>query len=174
MDDRRRRAATRIQFGAPDSDVLAGHGAHDRWLMTTALAGISVCHLVVTAAGLRVLTARARLCLAVAGLDGLGIALNPQTAHGSAANHVAFTVLGAVAITAWTALVGRRTYRHGRVLSVRSSAIAATALTALLGWFIAEAASGGSQLGTAERVATAIQTCWPLAVALAAYRQHSR
>jgi hypothetical membrane protein len=149
--------------------VLAGQGAHDGWLMTRALVGVGVCQLV-AAVALRVLTGGARVCLAVAGLLGIGIALSPEPSGGTATRHVAFAAVGAVVIAVWPALVGRRVWRHSAVLSVRGSAIAAAAFLVLLAWFVAEATLRGSQLGTAERVATAVQVCWPFVVAVAARR----
>src|SRR4051794_5022699 len=59
---------------------LAGHGATDRWLMTAALVGVGLCHLV-TAYGLGAATP-GRLVHALGGLATLAVAAFPLPAVG--------------------------------------------------------------------------------------------
>jgi hypothetical membrane protein len=159
------------QPGGFDSTVrtisaLAAVGAPDRWIMTSALAGVGVCHLV-TALGLGPAAVAGRLALAVGGAATVGVAAfplpggdGPATAHAIAAG-TAF-----VALAGWPLL----SWRRGTAVPAlrRGVAVAAgMALLALVGWFAAELLSGG-RVGLAERAAAGAQACWPLAVALSA------
>jgi hypothetical protein len=148
--------------------VLAGHGATDRWIVTGAVYGIGVCHLA-TAAGLRALTLRARVGLVVAGLAAIGIAASPQPVSGSRAQHLIFTVIGALAITVWPALGAQRRAPASILVSARVSAAVSLGFLILLSWTVVET-QGGASLGLAERVSSAIQTGWPLAVTLSLRR----
>jgi Protein of unknown function (DUF998) len=100
------------QTGAGQIGVGAGYGGTDRWIVTGALFGVGGCYFV-TAAGLSGLRWPARLLLMVAGLSSIGIAASPEPVHGSTPEHVAWAVLGAVAIAVWPAFVTRRR-RPGR------------------------------------------------------------
>jgi hypothetical protein len=144
--------------------VLAGDAGTDRWIVTGALYLIGVCHLA-TAAGLRALTLRARVGLVVAGLAAIGIAASPQPVSGSRAQHLAFTVIGALAITVWPALAAQRPTPASILVSARVSAVVSVGFLMLLSWTGVET-QGGANLGLAERVSSAIQTGWPLAVAV--------
>ena len=53
--------------------ALAAHGADDRWLMTTALAGLGACHLT-TALALRAAASPGRVLLAVGGVGTMLVA----------------------------------------------------------------------------------------------------
>jgi hypothetical protein len=125
---------------------------------------IGVCH-VATAAGLRALNLRARVGLVVAGLAGIGIAASPQPVGGSTAQHLVFTAIGALAITVWPALAAQKRAPASILVSARVSAAVSLAFLILLAWTVAET-QGGASLGLAERVSSAIQTGWPLAVAI--------
>ena len=81
---------------------LSGLGGTDRWLMTSALILVGACYLV-TAAGLPSVRWSARIVLMVAGLSSIGIAASPEPVRGSTPLHLAWTSLGAVAITIWPA-----------------------------------------------------------------------
>ena len=50
----------------------------------------------------------ARIVLMVAGLSSIGIALSPEPTRGSTPQHLAWTSLGAVAITVWPAFTARQ------------------------------------------------------------------
>jgi hypothetical protein len=151
--------------------ALAALGATDRWIMTSALAGVGACHLA-TALGLRPAAPAGRLVLAAGGVATVLVAAlplpangGPSTAHGVAAG-VAFGALGL-----WPALSWRRA--NGAPALRRSVALpAAAGLLALVGWFVVELA-GGDRVGLAERVASAAQALWPLAVVVAG-RWHDR
>jgi hypothetical protein len=148
--------------------VLAGDAATDRWIVTGALYVIGVCHFA-TAAGLRVLTLRARVGLVVAGLAAIGIAASPQPVSGSRAQHLIFTGIGALAITVWPALASQRRAPASILVSARVSAVVSSAFLILLCWTAVET-HGGASLGLAERVSSAIQSGWPLAVAVSLRR----
>jgi hypothetical protein len=148
--------------------VLAGHAGTDRWIVTGALYVIAACHLA-TAAGLRALTLRARVGLAVAGLSAIGIAASPQPVSGSRAQHLIFTSIGAVAITVWPALAAQTRAPASILVSARVSALVTLGFLILLFWTVVET-QGGASLGLAERVSSAIQTGWPFAVAVSLRR----
>jgi hypothetical protein len=126
------------------------------------------CYLL-TAAGLTGVRASARALLAVAGLAGLGIAASPDPARGATPRHLAWTVLGAVTIAVWPAVVARRAAPRPLILSGYGSAAVTAVFVVLLGWLLAETRDG-SVLGLAERLTTSIQTCWPFITAVALHR----
>jgi hypothetical protein len=148
--------------------VLAGDAATDRWIVTGALYGIGVCYLA-TAAGLRAVTLRARVGLVVAGLAAIGIAASPEPVSGGRAQHLIFTVIGAVAIAVWPALGAQTPTPASILVSARVSAVVSLGFLILLSWTVVET-QGGASLGLAERVSSAIQTGWPLAVTLSLRR----
>ena len=148
--------------------VLAGRAGTDRWIVTGAVYLLGVCHFA-TAAGLRVLPLRARVGLVVAGLAAIGIAASPQPVSGSRAQHLVFTSIGAVAITVWPALAAQRRAPASILVSARISAVVSLGFLILLSWTVVETQVGGS-LGLAERVSSAIQTGWPVAVAVSLRR----
>ena len=155
--------------------VLAGYAGTDRWIMTTALFLVGGCDLV-TAAGLTGVRARARILLAIAGLASIGIAASPEPVHGSSPGHLAWTVLGAAAITLWPAFAARSLLAGPggpAVLRVCAAAAVTAVLIALLGWLLFET-QGGDMLGLAERLTTTAQTSWPFIVALALRRTPRR
>jgi hypothetical membrane protein len=145
--------------------VLAGHAGTDRWIMTGALFLVGGCQLV-TAAGLTGVRAPARILLAVAGLSSIGIAVNPEPAGGSTPQHLAWTALGAVAITVWPAFVARSTPPRPLILSGYGCAVVTAVFLVLLGWLVMET-QGGSDLGLAERLFLSTETCWPFTVTIA-------
>ena len=148
--------------------VLAGHAGTDRWIMTGALFLVGGFQLV-TAAGLADVRMPARIVLAVAGLSSIGIAASPEPARGSTPQHLAWTALGAVAITVWPALVTRRAPPRPLILSSCGCAVVTAVFTGLLAWLVIET-QGGTDLGLAERVFLSTETCWPFIVAIALQR----
>lgn len=153
--------------------VMSGYGGTDRWVMTAALFVVGGCHLV-TAAGLGALRPPARVLLLVAGLSSIGIALCPEPVHGSTPAHLAWTALGAVTIAIWPAFAGGR----GRgprplLLTIRWSAVMTAVFVALLAWLVLET-QGGSLLGLAERLSSAVDISWPFIVAVALRRSALR
>src|SRR6478609_11615124 len=131
-------------------------------VMTAGLLLTGAAH-VATAAGLRGVPRVGRLGLALGGVATAAVGLLPldrvPQAHGIAAA-VAF---GALAL--WPAASARR----GGPWPVRPAvAVPATAvLLGLLGWFVAEAASGGPVEGLAERAVAGAESVAPLALVLA-------
>jgi hypothetical membrane protein len=147
---------------------LAGLGGTDRWIMTCALILVGACYFV-TAAGLPGVRVPARIVLMVAGLSSIGIAVSPEPVRGSTPQHLAWTSLGAVAITLWPAFTARRAPSQPLILRFRGAAVVTAFFVALLAWLIFET-QGGAALGLAERLVSAIQVTWPLIVALALRR----
>jgi hypothetical membrane protein len=140
--------------------ALAADGATDRWIMTSALAGLGACY-VFTAVGMRPARPIGRAVLAVGGVATVLVATFPQPARG---NSVAHTVAATVAFTtlaAWPLFAARRRSRAPLLTPVASGA-AAVVMLGLVAWF----ALGlhGSHRGLAERAAAGAQALWPLAV----------
>jgi len=140
--------------------ALAAHGATDRWIMTSALAGLGACH-IVTAAGLRPARRTGRVILAGGGAATLMVAAFPQPAHGNSVTHTVAATLAFVALGIWPVFAARR--RLVAPLLMRPASAAASAvLLGLVVWFAAEL--HGGQRGLAERAAAGAQALWPLAV----------
>ncbi|MGH3795758.1 MAG: DUF998 domain-containing protein [Pseudonocardiaceae bacterium] len=137
--------------------ALAAHGATDRWIMTTGLAGVGVCHLV-TALGLRPARIAGRALLATGGAATVAVAMFPQSATGESAAHIAAAAVAFPALSLWPALSWRRGGRPGRAISL----VAASGLLGLLGWFGLEFLGGGPRIGLSERVLAGAQSLWPL------------
>ena len=80
--------------------ALAARGADDRWVMTTALAGLGLCHLT-TALALRSAATPGRVVLGVGGVATVLVAAFPQPAgDGSSAAHTAAAGVAFVALAA--------------------------------------------------------------------------
>lgn len=141
---------------------LAAYGADDRWIMTTALAGLGLCHLT-TAAALRQVAAPAgRAVLAAGGATTVLVAVFPLPADGSGSTaHTLVAGTAFLAMSLWPALAVRR---DGPAL-VRPvpSAVAAATLLGLLVWFGVQLRADEG-VGLAERVTAGAQALWPLAV----------
>ncbi len=146
--------------------ALAALGATDRWVMTSALAGLGACH-VVTATGLRPARRGGRIVLGAGGAATVLVAAFPQPAHGNSAAHTVAATVAFVSLGAWPVLAARR---RAPVPLMRRlpSALASGVLLGLVVWFAAEL--HGGQRGLAERVASGAQALWPLLVVLAARR----
>jgi hypothetical membrane protein len=146
--------------------ALAALGATDRWVMTTALAGLGACH-VLTAAGLGPARSSGRVVLATGGVATVLVATFPQPVHGNSVAHTVAATVAFVALGAWPALAARR---HSRtpLLTRRASAAATGVLLGLVVWFAAEI--HGGQRGLAERAAAGAQALWPLAVVVTSRR----
>jgi hypothetical membrane protein len=163
-------AATR-QPGGFDSvqdtiSALAALDATDRWIMTTGLAGLGVCH-VVTALGLRPLAVPGRVVLAVGGVATVLVAAYPLPAGGgSSTAHTAVAAVAFGALSVWPALAWHRGRLHARPARAAVGLGAAAVLTGLLGWFGAELALDDGRVGLAERVTAGAQALWPLAAVL--------
>jgi len=143
---------------------LAAKGATDRWIMTTALAGVGACY-VVSGLGLQPARRRGRTLLVGGGVATMLVAAFPQPARG---NSVAHTVTATIAFTAlglWPALAAC----HRSWVPLLERGISATATLTMLGllvWFVLEA--HGSHRGLAERAAAFAEALWPLLVVISA------
>jgi hypothetical protein len=144
---------------------LAGLAATDRWIVTGALFLVGACYLLI-AVGLPGLRAPARIVLMIAGLSSVGIAGSPEPVGGTSPQHLAWTSLGAVAITVWPAFTASRAPSAPLILRPRGAAVVTAVFVALLAWLIVET-QHGAILGLAERLVTGIQVTWPLVVLLA-------
>jgi hypothetical membrane protein len=144
---------------------LAALGATDRWIVTGALLLVGACYFV-TAACLPGLRKSARTVLVIAGLSSIGIAMSPQPVHGTNAQHLVWTSLGAVAIAVWPAFTAGRAPSQPLILRPPGAAAVTVVSLALLTWLVAET-QGGSDLGLAERLVTGVQITWPFIVILA-------
>jgi hypothetical membrane protein len=150
---------------------LAAIGADDRWIMTAALTGVGVCHLV-TASGLRAAATPGRTLQAIGGVATLLVAAFPLGPGGAPAIHtvVAATAFGTLAV--WPAAAWARGFARPWPLRVRGAVVAAAVLLGLVAWFAAEL-GGGTHLGAAERWAAGAQAIWPLVVTASCLRWRS-
>lgn len=152
--------------------ALAGYAATDRWVMTLALAGVGICH-VVTALALRPAAAPGRLALAAGGLATALVAASPLPAGGGGSvRHTIAAAIGFITLALWPVLSVRRDPSAPSVVRPAVGAGAAVVLFALLVWFGAEL-MGGGQVGLAERVIAGAESLWPLAVVLTCYLGHA-
>jgi hypothetical membrane protein len=148
---------------------MAGYGGTDRWIMTGGIFLVGACYLL-TAAGLSGIRTGARVLLGIAGLAGIGIAVCPEPAHGSAIQHVAWTTVGAIITTIWPAFTGRRTFSGSHLLTISGSVAVTVVFGFLTGWLFIQTRDG-TVLGLAERLTTSIQTSWPGVVSVALRRR---
>jgi hypothetical membrane protein len=155
------------------SDLAARDAAH-RWLMTFALAGVGVCHLV-TSCALRCAALAGRLVLALGGVSTILVAAFPLPGGGGSSSvHIAAAAVAFVSLALWPAFAWVRSPGSWPTVAVllrpKASMAAAGVLLLLLAWFFAEQLSGGPMVGLSERVAAGAQAVWPLAVVLSAHR----
>jgi hypothetical membrane protein len=149
--------------------ALAGLGAVDRWVMTTGLAVLGICHLV-TALGLRPAAAVGRLCLAAGGVATVLVAVFPVPRFGTSDIHRVVAGVGFATLTLWPALASRRGRPMPWGLRPLVSIVATTALLGLLAWFVVELSANGARIGLTERLVAGSQALWPLVVVLTARR----
>lgn len=165
-------ARQRAEFDSVRDTIsaLAAYGATDRWIMTTALAGLGVCH-VVTALGLRPAALPGRLMLAAGGVATIAVAGFPQPDGGSSPAHVGAATVGFVALAVWPALAWRRAVGSPPfALSPPVASFAAVILLGLICWFANQLVGAGDYVGLSERMAAGAQALWPLAVVISARR----
>jgi len=149
--------------------ALAAYGANDRWIMTTGLAGLGVCH-VVTALGMRPAALPGRMMLAIGGLATIAVAAFPQPEVGSSPAHVRAATVGFVALAGWPALAWRRGGPVPFGLSFPVATAAAVALLGLTCWFATELYGDGDLVGLSERMTAGAQALWPLVVVISGRR----
>jgi hypothetical protein len=144
---------------------LAAQGAGDRWIMTTALAGLGVWY-AITGLGLRPARWAGRILLIGGGLGTVLVAAFPQPAYGNSVAHTVVATLAFTSLGAWPACAARR---GGAALLHRRASTAATVLMfGLLLWFVLEV--NGTHRGLAERSAALAEALWPLFVVLSCRR----
>jgi hypothetical membrane protein len=151
--------------------ALAARGAADRWVMTSALAGLGACH-VVTALGLRPARPGGRVVLAGGGVATVLVAAFPQPAHGNSVAHTIAATAAFIALSAWPVVASREPSRRAPLLARVPSVLASGALLGLVVWFAAEL--HGGERGLAERAAAGAQALWPLAVVVTTRRASAR
>jgi hypothetical membrane protein len=156
---------------------LAARDTPDRWLMTAALLGVGLCH-IVTACALGCAATVGRVVLGLGGLATLMVAAFPLPAGGgSSSAHTVAAAAAFGALAVWPACAWQRTGVPGRTIAAllrpAVSAAATVTLLLLLALFFAEQLTGGQRVGLAERVAAGAQALWPLAVVLSLRRSRS-
>lgn len=150
--------------------ALASYGATDRWVMTSALAGLGVCH-VITATGLRPARTSGRIILGGGGVATVLVAVFAQPAHGNSRAHTAAATVALSALAVWSAFAERR--GPGAPLLTRpASAAASVILAGLVVWFAADL--HGGERGLAERAAVGAEALWPFAVVVTTRRAFTR
>ena len=150
--------------------ALAGRGASDRWVMTSALAGLGVCH-IATACGLRPASPAGRVLLAGGGVATLFVAGIPLPADGTSGAHAIAAGTSFLALGAWPIFASRHATSDAS-LRVDVSVVASGVLLALVAWFVVELRR--SRSGLAERAAAGAQALWPLVVVATARRAGKR
>jgi hypothetical membrane protein len=153
--------------------ALAAHGAQDRWLMTTALAGLGLCH-VISACGLRAAAKPGRWVLAFGGVCTLLVAAFPLGPGGSPRAHLAVAAAAFGALAAWPLFAFRT--QPGTALGLRRhvSIAGATLLFALIAAFAQQLYGGGAQIGLFERAVAGAEALWPCFVVLTTQTQTQR
>ncbi|GGY89861.1 DUF998 domain-containing protein [Streptomyces nitrosporeus] len=181
--------------------TLAADGAAGYWVMTPALVGLGVCH-VVTAWGLRPAAPAGRAALAGGGLTAMLLALFPAPSSGGSLDHGVVVTIGFSLLALWPVLAVRRLADGGPVRGPEAPdragaptapapagpafagdapwglrpgpSLVATALMWLGGaWFLL-ALYAHDTAGAAERVVTFAQSFWPLVVVLSCVRASGR
>lgn len=157
-----------VPFNAVQRSIstLAAIGQPHRWLITTALIAVGVCH-AVTGLALRPAAVAGRLGLLIGGISTIMIAVYPQNRVGQPGSlaHEAFSLIGIVAMTAWPVAGMRRDPGAPPFLRPRPAWIVTGVLLVILAWFVAELFNG-PLLGLAERTVTEYESVWPMLVVL--------
>ena len=144
--------------------ALAAVGATDRLVMTVALAGTGLAH-VVTAVGLTGVRRAGRLVLAGGGVATALVAAFPLPVSGASTAHTVVATAAFVALALWPLCVADRSPSAPWVVRPAVTVPAGLVLLALVGWF-GLVLGAGSVTGLAERVAAAAESLWPLVVAV--------
>jgi hypothetical membrane protein len=150
---------------------LASRDTAHRWLMTIALVGVGLSHMVTAFALGRAGAGRAagRLVLGLGGVATLFVAAFPLPAGGrSSSAHVAAAAVAFFSLAVWPSFAWAHPRAPGQIVAAllkpRPSAAATFLLLLLLAWFFVEQRTSGSSIGLAERAAAGAQAVWPLAV----------
>ena len=144
--------------------ALAADGATDRWLMTSAFAGIGVCYFV-TACGLTCIRRAGRATLLLGGACSIAVAVFPEPGDGGTTpQHVVATGIGFTTLAAWPCLAVEGGPCTPWPLRPATSAAFTGLVLASAAWFLVEL-HGHGEAGIAERVVTGLQALWPATVA---------
>jgi hypothetical membrane protein len=151
--------------------ALAARGATDRWIMTVALTGLGVSH-IVTALALRPAAAAGRIVLACGGIATVLVAAFPIPVEGPAVTHVVSATSGFLLLAVWPAFGVRRSANAAAVVRPSVALPAAATLLGLVAWFGYEFTHDydDGQVGLAERFAAGAQAIWPLVTVVLARR----
>jgi hypothetical membrane protein len=154
-------AAVRPDFDQLHDTIsaLAATDAPHRWIMTTGLAVVGVCH-IATAAGLATARPAGRLLLAVGGVASAAVAALPQPATG----HEIAAAIAFGALSLWPVAAAAPTVPSAR-------AATALLLTCLAGFGVSLLTD--QYVGLTERILAGAQVCWP-AVAVLVSRRRDR
>ncbi|WP_432987370.1 DUF998 domain-containing protein [Dactylosporangium sp. CA-233914] len=147
--------------------ALAADGVEHRWVMTVALVGLGLAH-IVTACGLRPLAKPARVMLGLGGAATLGAGAFPVPAASTSGAHQVAATFAFVCLALWPAL-----WRQGGGGAPRPPVrvmIPATLVMVALVLLFAIALGSGVLVGLAERLAAGAESVWPLATVLALRR----
>ncbi|MEU7875322.1 DUF998 domain-containing protein [Dactylosporangium sp. NPDC049140] len=160
--------AAALQRGGFDAlhetiSALAATDADHRWVMTLALLGVGVCH-VVTARGLAPLARPARVMLGAGGVATVLVAAFPLPAGGRSAPHQAAATVAFACLALWPALW--RPAGSGPVRPPVRVMVPAALVLAVLVLLFAVALGTGVLVGLAERLAAGAQAVWPLVTVL--------
>jgi hypothetical membrane protein len=151
--------------------ALAARGAADRWIMTVALTGLGVSH-IVTALALRPAATAGRIVLACGGVATVLVAAFPLPADGSGSTvHAVSAGAGFLTLALWPALAVRRSARAPAVVRPQVAVPAAAVLAGVVTWFGIELSADRGYVGLAERAAAGAQAIWPLATVVLARRE---
>ncbi len=155
--------------------ALAGRGATDSWIMTTALLGVGVCH-TITAAGFAPAAAPGRLLLGTGGTATVVLAGAPLPVTGTSPVHTVAATAAFTTLSVWPALAWRRCdtqhcdTQHWGMPGRGVSLVVSAGLLGLFGWFGIEYFSQSPRIGLSERLLAGAQALWPLAAVLLARR----
>ena len=151
--------------------ALAARGATDRWIMTAALTGLGVSH-IVTALALRPAATAGRIVLACGGLATVLVAAFPLPADDSGSTaHAVSAGAGFLTLALWPALAVRRSARAPAVVRPQVAVPAAAVLVGVVTWFGIELSADRGYVGLSERAAAGAQAIWPLATVVLARRE---
>jgi hypothetical membrane protein len=146
---------------------LAAVSATDRAVMTAALLGTGIAHLV-TALGLTEVARIGRLLIALGGVATLLVAAFPLPESGGSAAHALSAGVAFGALAAWPLFAANRAPDAPPTLRPRNTTLAGLILLGLVVWFGVTNQVGGPA-GLTERLAAAAQSIWPFVVALSLY-----
>ena len=153
---------------------LYADGATDRWVIASVLVVVGVCY-IVTAYGIDVVRAGARVSLLIGGAASILLALFPEPQGGTSLQHLVTTGVGFSALAIWPCLAIESHPSAPWALRPAATITFTLVVAASTVWFLLEL-HAHSAAGLAERVVTGLQATWPVLVAtcLRGAPQHAR